>query len=92
MTDNLKNNFRPKSYKIKNGTWTVFHGLCKGCGLCRAVCPFGAIEFDKENLGIYSNPSAKVIPQKCRACHLCEQICPDCAIKIEDKQKKEMKN
>ena len=31
------------------GTWAVFPGLCKGCGLCVAECPCGAIDMVPEN-------------------------------------------
>lgn len=84
----MKNrDFKPRSYSIKNGTWTIFDGLCKGCGLCVNTCPFAGIEFTKDKLGVYSTPSVKVNPKNCKACRLCEQICPDSAIKIEIKSK-----
>ena len=30
----------------------VFHGLCKGCGLCIEKCPFKAIKFSQKDLGV----------------------------------------
>ena len=85
MENKKTKDFKDRSYKIKKAHWTVFDGLCKGCGLCKAVCPFGAIDFSKEHLGVYNTPGVKVNPKLCRLCRLCEQICPDCAIKIETK-------
>lgn len=75
-------NFKPKAKKIKNGSWTVFLGLCKGCGICLEKCPTKALIFGKD-LGIYSTPAPAVIPQKCNLCQVCENICPDCALKVE---------
>ncbi len=75
--------FKPRSYKIKNGKWIIFDGLCKGCFLCVSVCPLGGIEIDKNHLGVYSTPSVKVNPKKCQGCRACEKICPEVAIKID---------
>jgi len=81
-------NFKGRNYKIKNGRWTVFDGLCKGCGLCREICSTQAIEFSKDNLGIYSTPSVRVDSKKCKLCGLCQQICPEGAIKVGIKSKR----
>lgn len=78
--------FKGKTTEVKNdqfdGSWTVFFGLCKSCYLCVEKCPFAAISVDQENMGVYSNPSVKVDPQKCTLCKICEQICPDCALRV----------
>ncbi len=75
-------NFKPKKTKLKNGSWTVFLGLCKGCGICLVKCPQKALYFGKEK-GVYSTPAPEVDPQKCKLCGICEIFCPDSAIKTE---------
>jgi len=76
-------NFKPKQFFDKNKTITVFHGLCKGCGLCIEKCPFKALVFSKKDLGIYYSPTVEVDLKKCNACGICEITCPDSALKVE---------
>ena len=71
--------FKPKVNKDKQKKITIFYELCKGCGICIQKCPFGAIAFDKDNLGVYSTPSVKFDLSKCNLCKLCELHCPDSA-------------
>ncbi len=78
-------NFKPKTFKSEKGKITVFHGLCKGCGLCVEKCPVKAISFSKTELGVYSTPSVEIDLEKCIFCGLCETTCPDCALKVEAK-------
>ncbi|MFZ5366380.1 MAG: ATP-binding protein [Patescibacteria group bacterium] len=78
----MENNFRGKTTKVKKGSWTVFLGLCKGCGICLEKCPFKALIFSKD-LGVYSTPVPCVDPLKCNLCGICEIFCPDSAIKVE---------
>ena len=75
--------FKPKEYQDNEKTVTVFHGLCKGCGLCIAKCPQKAIKFSEKDLGAYSNPTVEIDIQKCNPCGICETICPDCALKVK---------
>lgn len=75
--------FQERKIQIQNGNWTIFLDLCKGCGLCVERCPFGALAFSSEDLGIYSAPAVKVDPAKCTLCQICEQICPDCALRVD---------
>ncbi len=77
--------FKPKTFQDKNKKVVVFHGLCKGCGLCVVKCPFGAIQFSPKDLGVYSTPSVEIDLTKCTACGLCETTCPDSALKVEKK-------
>lgn len=74
--------FKPKTYRSKKGSVTVFHDLCKGCGLCVAKCPVGAISFSKTDLGVYTTPTVEIDMTKCIHCGLCETVCPDCALKV----------
>ena len=66
--------------EYEKGSFTLFPGLCKGCGLCMARCPNGAISWGNV-LGIYSTPSV-VTDDKCVACGICEMTCPECAIAV----------
>ena len=75
--------FKGKVSKDKQKKITIFHGLCKGCGICIEKCPFKAISFDKNELGVYSTPSVKFDLDKCNLCKLCEIHCPDSAIRVE---------
>ncbi|HHY30917.1 MAG TPA: 4Fe-4S binding protein [Syntrophaceticus sp.] len=69
--------------KVKNGekTFTLFPGLCKGCGLCKEKCPEDALNWS-EHLGVYGTPTISPDSKLCKACRKCERICPDCAIAI----------
>jgi heterodisulfide reductase subunit A len=44
--------------------------ICTGCGRCEKVCPYHAIEVDKEN------KTAKVIEAACSGCGTCGAECP----------------
>jgi len=71
--------FKPKVFR----NVVVFHGLCKGCGMCVEKCPQKAITFSKKDLGVYSTPSIEVEINKCNVCGICETVCPDSAIRVE---------
>jgi 2-oxoglutarate ferredoxin oxidoreductase subunit delta len=75
-------NFNPKVFKDKQKMVVVFHGLCKGCGLCIEKCPQKAISFSKTNLGVLSTPTVEIDIEKCTACGICETVCPDSALKV----------
>jgi 2-oxoglutarate ferredoxin oxidoreductase subunit delta len=77
--------FKAKDFK----KLVVFHGLCKGCGLCVEKCPFKAIRFSQKDLGVYSTPTVEIDIEKCTACGICETICPDSALRIKKDEKKE---
>ena len=70
----------------EKGTFTLFSGLCKGCGLCMEKCPQKCISWSK-NLGVYGTPSTEADMEKCIACGICASVCPDCAIAIVKKKK-----
>lgn len=64
--------------------WTRFPEYCKGCALCIARCPVGAIKFS-DDVGFLGNPLPIVDIEKCIGCGMCEKTCPDGAIKIDKK-------
>ena len=55
--------------------------MCKGCGLCAAVCPKGCIVISK-----HSNKNgffpAQVNNTNCTGCAMCAVICPDVVIEV----------
>lgn len=79
----MKKDFKPKEFNDQNKKFVVFHGLCKGCGICIEKCPFKAIRFSQKDLGVYSTPSIEIDMEKCTACGICEINCPDSALKVE---------
>lgn len=72
--------FEPITTKVKKGIFTVFPGLCKGCGLCIQKCPKQSLRWSKV-LGIYGTPSVEP-DENCISCGICAAVCPDCAIFI----------
>lgn len=86
MKDNK--DFDGKTVTNDNGSHTVFSKLCKGCGICKEICPVGAISWDDDRTGVYNGPTIKVDMNKCTLCGLCGMRCPDSAIKVERKDKK----
>ncbi len=63
-------------------TIDIYKSWCKGCGLCAAFCPTGALARDEAGY-----PYVKDI-NKCINCGLCEIRCPDFAITVREKSKK----
>jgi len=55
-------------------TATVDEGVCSGCKVCNALCPYGAIFFDET-----SNVS-RVNQVLCKGCNVCGAACPSGAI------------
>lgn len=79
--------FKERTIEVEKGNWTVFPGLCKGCGLCIEKCPKKCMSWSSV-LGVYGTPSVE-INDECIACGICQQVCPDCAIAVEKKKKDE---
>ncbi|MCL6635894.1 MAG: 4Fe-4S binding protein [Peptococcaceae bacterium] len=62
----------PRSRRIVvNKKW------CKGCGICAALCPRGALAMDGTGKAAALNHSL------CTGCGTCQSHCPDFAIWIE---------
>jgi 2-oxoglutarate ferredoxin oxidoreductase subunit delta len=57
----------------------IYKAWCKGCGICVAFCPTGALAKDEAGY-----PYVKDI-EKCINCGWCEIRCPDFAITVEKK-------
>jgi heterodisulfide reductase subunit A len=56
--------------KVEAITAFVDRELCKGCGLCAQVCPYGAILADSKTKAI-----AQVLEAKCAGCGTCSAEC-----------------
>ena len=50
--------------------------LCKGCGICTALCPKSVLDTDEAGNPVFARPD------DCISCMLCELRCPDFAIRM----------
>jgi heterodisulfide reductase subunit A len=55
---------------------TVNKDICSGCGVCEVLCPYGAIEVDKQE------KVAKVNEALCKGCGTCVAACPSGAAQL----------
>ena len=62
---------------------TIREERCKGCGLCDAFCPVGAMALrdDLVNASGY-RPAYQRAGIECSGCGHCSLMCPDCAVTI----------
>ncbi|MCF8145281.1 MAG: 4Fe-4S binding protein [Deltaproteobacteria bacterium] len=60
----------------KEGKIIINKDWCKGCGICVAFCPEGALVLDDNEKASWA------YPEKCRRCGFCELRCPDIAIEL----------
>ncbi len=51
---------------------------CRGCGLCVALCPYGALEIVKTEKG----RKVRVIPVACKGCGVCAATCYQHALSV----------
>ncbi len=65
----------------------VFHAeKCKGCELCRSVCPKEVIGMSKQVNAKGYHPACAVQEEKCIGCQSCALMCPDGAIEIYQRE------
>jgi 2-oxoglutarate ferredoxin oxidoreductase subunit delta len=61
-----------------------YRDWCKGCGICAAFCPAGALSINE--LG---EPEVSK-PELCTGCTWCEIRCPDFAVQVKEKKEEEV--
>ncbi|HHW44644.1 4Fe-4S dicluster domain-containing protein [Desulfofundulus thermobenzoicus] len=76
--------FKARTIETPKSFWTVFPGLCKGCGLCIQKCPKKCLAWS-DVLGVYGTPSIEP-NDECIGCGICQSVCPDCAINVTKKK------
>ena len=59
----------------------IYRAWCKGCGICAAFCPTGAVAMDETGRPYVKDAGA------CVNCGWCELRCPDFAITVRKKAK-----
>ena len=57
-----------------------YRDWCKGCGICVAFCPAGALSMNDKGEPEISKP------ELCTGCTWCEIRCPDFAIQVKEKK------
>ncbi|PKM89567.1 MAG: 4Fe-4S ferredoxin [Firmicutes bacterium HGW-Firmicutes-12] len=78
--------YKMKQFDTKKAVFTIFTGLCKGCGLCIQKCPVNTLVWS-DDLGVYGTPAVQPKDtDTCTGCGMCSVVCPDCAIVIERKK------
>ncbi len=67
---------------MKKGYIEINQELCKGCRICLAFCPKGAISVsDKLNASGYF-PASFNGDEECTGCATCATVCPDVVIEV----------
>ena len=56
--------------------------FCKGCDMCRALCPKGIIQLSSHINDKGYTPAEVINQDNCIGCKACALICPDGAISI----------
>lgn len=62
-------------------TLQILASLCKGCGICAAICPYDAITMRRGRRGLYTPWIDEV---KCSRCMLCVKSCPAAPERVDD--------
>lgn len=58
--------------------------VCAGCGICEVLCPYSAIEIDKQE------KVAKINPALCEGCGTCCAACPSGALELKGFRRKQI--
>jgi heterodisulfide reductase subunit A len=58
----------------------VDEDLCSGCGVCLAICPYNAIEFEIKKSDGKEKKVSRVLEAVCKGCGSCAAACPSGAI------------
>jgi heterodisulfide reductase subunit A len=66
-----------KALEVPGTVAEVRADMCSGCGLCEAVCPFGAINIDRDGM------VAVVNEVLCKTCGACAAACYPGAIDVQ---------
>ncbi|MDY7033032.1 MAG: FAD-dependent oxidoreductase [Thermodesulfobacteriota bacterium] len=78
---------RKSEMRLKNIAAQVNENLCRGCGQCLEVCPFGAIELVGED---EERRKATIIEIHCQGCGTCLSVCPTGAVDTLYKSEKQI--
>lgn len=62
---------------------TIISEKCTGCGKCRELCRFGAIELNGEGNDVIDK-TFTIDPISCEGCKVCVEFCPVGAIEFND--------
>ncbi len=65
--------------EIKSVEFTALNNLCTSCGVCKGICPTGAVEFKKSG-GMYV---PQIDSEKCVSCGLCVKVCPGLGVEYK---------
>ncbi len=68
---------------MAKGKVTICDMICKGCGLCVAVCPKKVLALSTTEINAAGYNPAETVSDGCIACMSCAKMCPDCAITVE---------
>ena len=74
------------------GRIEVSDELCKGCGLCVAVCPNGNLRLEERSDANGGRVAVFMDQENCTGCRFCAFTCPDVAIEVyrlEQEEKQE---
>jgi pyruvate ferredoxin oxidoreductase delta subunit len=72
------------SLKYKTGSWrdhrpVIDYEICKGCGICREVCPDDAVK--------HENEAYRIDYEFCKGCGICAHECTARAIEMVAEEK-----
>lgn len=73
---------------VRSRKIVVSEELCKGCGICIALCPLKVLgkSHKLSSRGVY--PPMPISNNRCTGCRICEHYCPDFAVYVVREGKK----